>query len=393
MPAALHDVFILDFTRYQQGPFATMLLADLGAEVLKVEEREHGDLGRRWATPNEGFSDYFEAYNRNKRSLTLDLRRPEAKAIVYKLVERADVVTENFRPGVMDRLDLGYEKLRAINPRLIYAAASAFGPSGPLRERPGFDHIAQAYGGIMVEQGGGPGREPIALQGGFADQVSAMLLALGVSSALYARERDGAGQKVEVSLLGSQLIFQNRYLLNYLRTGTQPVRTTWRRSPTYTHYKTADGYVAIAAVDPKHWQPLCRAIEMPELLEDPRFQEPFARDRSAAALTEIFEGRFAQRPTHDWLDALIAHDVPCGPVQDYAALADDPQVLANGYIEEIDHPVLGRLRVPGVPIHMSGTPPVRPGPAPELGQNTEETLLDLGYTWEQIEQLREQHVI
>lgn len=393
MPAALHDVFILDFTRFQQGPFATMLLADLGAQVLKVEEREHGDLGRRWATPTEGFSDYFEAYNRNKRSLTLNLRRPEAKEIVSKLAERADVVTENFRPGVMDRLGLGYERLRAINPRLIYAAASAFGPEGPMRERPGFDHIAQAYGGIMVEQGGGPGREPVALQGGFADQVSAMLLAFAVSSALYAREREGTGQKVEVSLLGSQLIFQNRYLLNYLRTGKQPVRSSWRRSPTYTHYKTADGYVAIAAVDPKNWAPLCRAIEMPELLEDPRFQEPFERDRNAAALTAILEHRFSERSTQAWLDALIAQDVPCGPVQDYAAIAVDPQALANGYIEEIDHPVMGRLRVPGVPVHMSGTPPIRPGPAPELGQNTEETLLGLGYTWEQIEQLRTDEVI
>ncbi|HVC30410.1 MAG TPA: CoA transferase, partial [Steroidobacteraceae bacterium] len=177
------------------------------------------------------------------------------------------------------------------------------------------------------------------------------------------------------------------------RTGKQPVRTTWRRSPTYTHYKTADGYVAIAAVDPKNWEPLCQAIEMPELPEDARFQKPFARDRNAAALTAILERRFSERATRVWLDALIAHDVPCGPVQDYAAIAVDPQVLTNGYIEEIDHPVMGRLRVPGVPVHMSGTPPLRPGPAPELGQNTEETLLELGYTWEQIEHLRNDEVI
>ncbi|MGI8552614.1 MAG: CaiB/BaiF CoA transferase family protein [Dehalococcoidia bacterium] len=393
MPAALHEVFILDFTRYQQGPFATMLLSDLGARVLKVEEPEHGDLGRRWATPTEGFADYFEAYNRNKRSLTLNLRSAEAKQIVYKLVDQADVVVENFRPGVMDRLELGYERLRAVNPRLIYAAASAFGPEGPLAQRPGFDHIAQAYGGIMVEQGGGPGREPVALQGGFADQVSAMLLALAISTALYAREHEGTGQKVEVSLLGSQLIFQNRYLLNYLRTGKQPVRSTWRRSPTYTHYKTADGYVAIAAVDPKHWPLLCEAIVMPALLRDPRFEEAWERDRNAAALTEILEARFLEQSTGDWLNALIGQDVPCGPVQDYAAIAGDPQVLANHYIEEIDHPLVGPLRVPGVPIHMSGTPPIRPGPAPALGQNTEEVLLDLGYTWEAIEHLRDDRVI
>ncbi len=393
MPGALDGVFIVDFTRFQQGPFGTMLLCDLGADVLKVEEREHGDLGRRWATRNEGFSDYFESYNRNKRSITLNLRSPEGKAIVEKLVERADVVAENYRPGVMERLGLGYERLRSINPRIIYAAASAFGPEGPLATRPGFDHVAQAYGGIMVEQGGGPGREPVALQGGFADQVSAMLLALAISSALYARQRTGEGQKVEVSLLGSQLIFQNRYLLNYLRTGRQPVRTTWRRSPTYTHYRTADGYVAVAAVNPDHWQPFCRAIGRADLIVDPRFEEPFERERTAAELTDILEQHFLTRATQEWLDALIAEDVPCGPVQDYAAVAADEQVLANGYIEEIDHPALGRLRVPGVPIHMSGTPPRRPGPAPDLGQNTEEVLLDLGYTWQKIEQLRADGVI
>jgi CoA:oxalate CoA-transferase len=393
MPGALDGVFIIDFTRFQQGPFGTMLLCDLGADVLKVEEPEHGDLGRRWSTRTEGFSDYFEAYNRNKRSMTLNLRSAEGKQIAEKLIARADVVAENYRPGVMDRLGLGYERLRSINPRLIYAAASAFGPEGPLARWPGFDHIAQAYGGIMVEQGGGPGQEPVALQGGFADQVSAMLFALAIASALFARERTGAGQKVEVSLLGSQLIFQNRYLLNFLRTGRQPVRSTWRRSPTYTHYRSADGYVAIAAVDPEKWQPLCRAIGLPELIDDPRFADPFERADNAAELTEIFERHFLTRPTQAWIDALITEDVPCGPVHDYAAVAEDPQVLANRYIDEIDHPVVGRLRVPGVPIHMSGTPPRRPGPAPELGQQTEEVLLDLGYAWDEIEHLRKKGVI
>jgi crotonobetainyl-CoA:carnitine CoA-transferase CaiB-like acyl-CoA transferase len=370
-----------------------MLLCDLGANVLKIEEREHGDLGRRWATRSEGFSDYFESYNRNKRSMTLDIRSVRGKEIVEKLVARADVVTENFRPGVMERLGLGYDQLRAINPRIVYAAASAFGPKGPLAKRPGFDHIAQAYGGIMVEQGGGPGREPVALQGGFADQVSAMLFALAISSALYAREQLGVGQKVEVSLLGSQLIFQNRYLLNYLRTGKQPVRSTWRRSPTYTHYKTADGYVAVAAVDPNSWQPFCRAIGRADLIVDPRFEEPFERERNGAELTALLEEHFLNRPTQAWLDCLIAEDVACGPVQDYAAVAADPQVLANQYIDEIDHPILGQLKVPGVPIHMSGTPPRRPGAAPELGQNTEEVLLDLGFSWEEIETLHTDKVI
>ncbi len=389
----LGGVRVLDFTRYQQGPYATSLLADLGADVLKIEPRNDGELGRQMERDAEGFSAYFETYNRGKRSITLDLRRPEAREIVQRLVPRMDVLAENFRPGVMDRLGCGYEALHALNPRLIYAAASAFGPRGPERERPGYDHIAQAVSGLMVEQAGGLGHEPPqpALPGA-ADEISAMLFALGIVSALYVREATGEGQKVEVSLFGSMLAFQGRQLMRYLRTGKQG-RARWRRSPTYSHYRCADGWLAIAAVDPKMWPRLCRALDRPDLEHDGRFAGPWDRDRNAAELEAVLEAIFAERDVAAWLARLIAEDVPCGPVNDYRAVEASEQALANGYLTTVEHPNLGTLRTAGIPIQLSGTPPPPLRPAPELGMDTETVLLDLGYDWPQIEALRRAEVI
>ncbi|MFN8559317.1 MAG: CoA transferase [Dehalococcoidia bacterium] len=392
MGGPLTGIRALDFTRYQQGPFATALLADLGADVLKVEPRIDGELGRQSEMDQSGFSAYFESYNRGKRSMTLDIRRPEGKRIVEQIVPRVDVLVENFRPGVMDRYGLGYEALRLLNPRLVYAAASAFGPEGPLAARPGYDHIAQAVSGLMIEQAGGPGNDPVPALPGAADQISAMLFALGITSALLARERTGMGQKVQVSLLGSMLAFQGRQITRYMYTGKQG-RTRWRRSPTYSHYRTRDGWVAIAATDPKMWPHLCRALDRPDMADDPRFAGPWDRHAHADELETELEAIFSARTVDEWMDRLVAHDVPSGPVTDYRTVAEDPQVLANGYLATVQHPNLGPIRVAGIPIHLSGTPAGPVGHAPELGRHTEETLLDLGYTWEQIVALKEAEVI
>lgn len=394
MPGPLEGVRVLDMTRYQQGPYATALLADLGADVLKVEPRIDGEIGRQTERDASGFSPYFEAYNRGKRSITLDPRGPEGREVVLRLLDGRDVLTENFRPGVMERLGLGYTELHARFPRLVYGSASAFGPAGPWRERPGYDHIAQAVSGLMVEQALGPdsGLDPQAALPGMADEIGAMLFALGVVSALHARDRTGEGQHVEVSLLGALLSVQGRQIMRYLRTGQQG-RTRMRRSPVYSHYRCAGGWLAIAAVDPKMWPGLCRALDMPEMLDDPRFAGPWERDRHAADLEAILEERFADRPADAWLARLVAEDVPCGPVNDYRAVADLDQAWANGYLAAIDHPNLGRLGVAGVPIHLSGTPPGPVRPAPELGQHTEEALLAAGYTWEGIERLKEGDIV
>lgn len=396
MGGALAGIRVLDFTRYQQGPYATSLLADMGAEVIKVEPRVDGEWGRQTERDEAGFSAYFEAYNRGKESITLDIRRPEGRQVVERLVPRVDVLVENFRPGYMEKVGLGYESLRTFNPRLIYAAASAFGPEGPLARRPGYDHIAQAVSGLMVEQGGGPGHDPQPALPGAADQVSAMLFAFGIASALVARERTGEGQKVQVSLLGSMMALQGRQITRFLRTGKQG-RARFRRSPVYSHYRVADGWVAIAAQDPKKWTPLCRALDRPDLARDPRFAGPWERHHNAEVLETELEAIFITRPAAEWLERLTAEDVPCGPVNDYQALVAGTdltaQLEANGYLTTVEHPNLGQLRTPGIAIQMSGTPPDPVRHAPELGQQTENVLLELGYTWEEMERLRRDEVI
>jgi CoA:oxalate CoA-transferase len=392
MGGPLAGVRVLDFTRYQQGPYATSLMADMGAEVIKVEERGDGEMGRQMEGLPNGFSPYFESYNRGKRSITLDLRSPAGQEVVERLLTGMDVLVENFRPGVMDRLGLGYDAVHERFPRLVYGSASAFGPQGPRAGRPGYDHIAQAVSGLMIEQAVTADRDPQPALPGMADQVSAMLFAFGIASALLSRERTGEGQHVQVSLLGSMVALQGRQLTRFLYSGQQG-RKRLRRSPTYSHYRAADGWVAIAAVDPKMWPGLCRALDLPDLEHDERFAGPWERDRYAEDLEALLEAQFAERPVAEWLDRLVANDVPCGPVNDYRAVSDDEQVLANGYLTTVDHPNLGPIRTAGLPIHLSGTPaePVRP--APELGQHTEEILLAAGYTWAEIERLRVDEVI
>lgn len=389
----LDGIRVLDFTRYQQGPFATVMLADMGAEVIKVEERTQGDLGRALGRAADGFCAYFEAHDRNKKSITIDVRRPEGKEIALKLVERVDVVAHNFRPGVMDRLGLGYEALQAVNPRLIYASASGFGLDGPLAARPSYDVIGQAMGGIMVTQGGGPGREPRMVVPGVADQVGAMCFAYGIAMALLARERFGIGQQVDASLYGSQIALQATNITAALRTGVHgPSRP--QGSPTFKPYGCADGkWLAVGVLDPAVYPRLCAAVGCPELATDERFAAPFARWSNADALEAEFTRAFLSAPRDHWLERLIAHDVPCSPVQDYLDVGNDPQALANGYVTTVEHPYLGTLRVPGSPVRLSETPPSIRASAPELGQHTEEILLDLGYTWEAIEKLKTAEVI
>jgi len=392
MSGPLDGIRVLDFTRQQQGPYATALMADMGADVLKVEPRIDGEHGRQSERDKFGFSAYFESYNRGKRSMTLDLKRLEAKQIVEQLVPSVDVLTENFRPGVMDRLGLGYEAVRRLNPRLVYGSASAFGPEGPDSRRTGYDHVAQAVTGLMIEQGGGPGNDPVPGLPGLADQVSATLFAFSIASALIARQTTGQGQHVQVSLLGSTIALQGRQIMRFMRTGKQG-RVRWRRSPVYSHYRASDGWVAIAAIEERMWLDLCRALDHPELETDPRFAGPWDRYHNADELESALEAIFPERTVAEWTERLTAQDVPNGPVNDYRQVVDDPQVLANGYVVDVDYPSLGTIRTTGIPIHMSGTVPGPVRPAPELGRHTEEVLLDLGYPWEQIGKLREDEVI
>ncbi len=383
---ALAGLRILDFTRYQQGPYATVLLSDMGAEVVKVEE-PGGEPGRANGRMPDGFSAYFEAHDRGKRSITLDLRMQEARDAVKRLVPHFDVVVENFRPGTMERWGLGYDDLRALRPDIIVASGSSWGRLGPWANRPGFDHVGQALSGVMVEQGGGPGHEPHALIGGFADQIGAMLLAYGISCAIVAREREGIGQHVDVSLIGAMTAVQSMPITRFLRTGEQRGFED-RRAATYTHYECADGrYVAIAANTQAFWERMCDALERPDWREDARFVGPFERDRNKNALVAEMDAQFRTQPSTYWTERLGAADVPNAPVLDYAGLAEHPQYWENGYLQEIDTPNLGRMRVPGPAVRMSATPTRVQGGGPELGEHTEAVLLESGFTWAEIDAL------
>ncbi len=387
-PPAFEGVRVLDFTRHQQGPFATLLLADMGAEVIKVEP-PGGESGRSNGLKPDGFSSYFEGHNRGKKSLTLDMRKPEAVEIVHRLTPTVDVVVENFRPGVMHDIGIGYEDLKQIRPDIIYASASAWGPKGPWSDRGGYDHVAQALSGVMYEQGTGPGGEPHALIGGFADQIGAMLLAYGVASALYVRQRDGIGQLIDGSLIGAMVAMQSKQIVGFLRTGEQSGFQT-RRAATYTNYECQDGkHMAIAANSQKFWLDLCKALDTPQLADDERFAEPFGRAKNKDALVEELAAIFLSRPRDEWVQPLESNAVPHAPVLDYAGMSEHPQYWANGYLQEIESETLGTMRVPGPPLHMSETPPRITGAGPVLGVHNEELLLEIGYTWEEIGKLSE----
>ncbi len=391
-PSALAGIRILDFTRYQQGPFATVLLSDMGAEVIKIEE-PGGEPGRAIGRGEDGFSAYFEAHDRGKKSLTLDLHHESAVEAVRRLVPTCDVVVENFRPGTMERWGLGYDELKALREDIILASGSSWGREGPWGDRPGYDHVGQALSGVMVEQGGGPDAVPHALIGGFADQIGAMLLAFGVSSALVARAQFGIGQHVDVSLIGAMTSLQAMPLTRYLRTGRQ-LGFEERRAATYTHYECRDGrYIAIAANTQRFWERMCEALERPDLAEDPRFAGPFGRAEHKVELVEALEEAFRARTADAWAERLTSADVPNAPVLGYAEVAEHAQYWANGYIQEIETPNLGRMNVPGPPVRMSATPPRIQGGGTELGRHTEELLLEVGYSWDEIVAMKDEGAI
>ena len=321
MASAFSGVRILDFTQNQQGPSCTVLLADMGAEVIKVEP-PGGEPGRSSGLGPDGYSAYFEAHNRGKKSIVLNMRTEEAKEIVRRLIPTVDVVVENFRPGVIERWGLGYEELAKIRPDIILASASAWGRNGPWANRPGYDHVAQALSGIMVEQGGGPGEEPHALFGGFADQVGGLTLAFGIASALFVRAMTGEGQHVDGSLIGGLTSMQAMPLGRYLRTGRQP-GFEFRRAATYTHYKCADGvYMAIAANKQDMWERMCDAAA-PHLKDHPKYADPFARAENKMELVRVLEELFATKTSQEWADLLFEADVPHAPVMDYAAVGSE----------------------------------------------------------------------
>ena len=389
----LENTRILDFTRYQQGPFATMMLADLGAEVIKVEEPGSGDFSRRmWREP-DGFSAFWEGLNRGKRSIEIDLRSERARDLVLQMADGCDVVVENFRVGVMEGWGLGYDVLRQRNPRIIYGQATGWGSNGPMAGLQSFDQVAQAFSGFAQHAGGGPGARPEVPFFGLADQVSAINLALGIMTALYVRERTGVGQRIEVSLLGSQMALQGPEILHLLHAGEEHVRE-FRASATIGHYECGDGrWLMIVVLDQKFWSRLTSALHLEEITEDPRFSRGFPRYVNRRDLETILERAFASQPSQYWLERLEARGVPASVVLDYGELVEHEQPWANGYLAYQDHPRFGRQRVVGLPISLSETPARVSDPAPDPGQHTDAVLRGFGFSDEAIAELRSEGVI
>ena len=392
MTKPLDGIRVLDFTRYQQGPFATVILGDFGADVVKVEE-PNGDFGRRmWREP-DGFTAFFESLDRGKRSVCIDLRTPEGRDLALELGEQADVIVENFRPGTMDRWGLSYEAFRERNPRVIYAQATGWGTKGPLANYPSFDQIAQAFSGFAQHSGGGPGSRPEIPYPGIADQSGGMDLALGIMTALFVRVRTGIGQKVEVSLLGTQLALQAPEILHYLHFGKERKRE-FRAAPTVGHYECSDGkWVMIVGIDQKFWPRTARALGLDHLIDDERFARGYPRFLNRHELEGLMAAAFASNTSAHWLERLRAEDVPASVVNDYEAMANDPQPSANGYLTDIEHPKFGRQRIVGLHIELSETPGEPGAPAPDLGEHTNEVLAALGFSDDELEGLRTRGVI
>ncbi len=387
----LSGVRVLDFTVFQQGPQASVAFADMGADVIKVEAPGFGDLGRAvGSTGEERFSPYFLAHNRGKRSITLDLKNEEAVRLALQIGERCDVVVHNFRPGVMERLGLGYEDFRNVNPRIIYGHASGYGAKGPRATHPAFDLAAQAQGGLLSTTGE-PDGYPLPAGAAVADYAGAINLALAVVAALYARERTGCGQKIDTSLLGGQVHMQAweiQYYITHRRMGRAGrghhyLPTIWRV------FKTVDSYCVVGGLPENRWPAFCQALGLPEIEHDPRFERYFDRLANLDQLYALLDKAFAKKTTEEWMTLLEAADCICAPVATYEDLVEDPQLRANEYMVEVDHPTQGRIPVVGAPWRFSETPARIAPAAPELGQHTEDVLLEFGYSWEQIGELRE----
>lgn len=399
MSGPLEGIVVIDFSWWIQGPMAAAMLGDLGAEVIKVEPPDGGDPFRGWTFPGVASerSTAFEAFNRNKRSMVVNLQTQGGIEIMHKLVERADVFFTNMRSKVLARLGLDYDSLSAVNPRLVYAQGSGWGPEGPDVEKGAFDNLAAARTGFMYTTGepqfGMPQRPTTTI----LDAAGAAFLALGTTAALQSRQRSGRGQKVETSLLGSAITLATLVDSIALRHGIvhqKPPRTR-EYSPFYNFYRCGDGewfYLSMPQYG-KQWREFWEAVGQERLAASPPYASPTELAKHSEELISILDMLFETKPRAHWLRVFEERGILCEPICTIGDLENDPQVTANRYVTEFDHPVYGLEKVIGIPYHFSSTPGSLRRPSPEYGQHTEEVLLELGYDWEQIASLKAGAVI
>jgi CoA:oxalate CoA-transferase len=396
--ALLSGIRVLDLTNVLAGPFATLHLALLGAEVVKIENPKDGDLARKLGIVPElndqlmGTS--FLAQNANKKSVTLNTKAPEGKEIFQKLVATADILVENFRPGVMERLGLGYETLREINPRLIYCAISGFGQTGPDALKPAYDQIIQGLSGVMAINGD-ERLNPLRCGFPVCDTVGGLNAAFAIMAALYHRERTGEGQFIDVAMLDSIMPLMGWVAANLLIGGKQPVlmgNDNFTAAPSGT-FKTKDGYINIAANKQEQWEALCDVLEVPQLKTDPRFQKRDVRKRNRKELTPLVEEVLTTRSTADWVELLNARGVPSGAILSLAEALKQPQVMRRGTLQDVEEDGLGRLRLFGLTALFEKSPGGITAPPPRLSADTESVLGELGISGEAVAALRAKGVV
>ena len=397
MPQALEDIKVLDLSRVLAMPYCSMMLGDLGAEIIRVERPGVGDETRHWGPPWAGDqSAYYLCTNRNKKSITVDLKKKEGQAIIHRLAQRSDVLLENFLPGSLAEMNLGYENIKAINPKIIYASVTGYGQDGPYRDLPGFDFIIQAQGGLMsiIGEADGP---PMKVGVAIVDITAGLFACSAILAALHYREKTGTGQRIDIALLDSQVAWLANQASNYLISGKVPWRSG-NAHPNIVPYETfqaQDGiYIALGVGNDNQWRKFCKLAQLEYLMDDPRYATNPQRVANRKELVSFLQKIFLGKNSEEWLKLLAAAEIPCGPINTIDRVFADPQILARQMVVEMEHPVTGKYKVVGSPMKLSQTPVQYQIPPPLLGEHTEELLREvLGYDQVRIDRLKKEKVI
>ncbi len=392
----LSGVRVLDLSRVLAGPYCSMMLGDLGADVIKVERPGVGDETREWGPPEAGGeAAYYLCVNRNKRSITIDLKQPEGQEIVKKLAERSDILLENYKVGTLQRFGLGYNDIKKINPGIIYCSITGFGQYGPYKDRPGYDFIIQGMGGIMSITGE-PDGPPMKVGVAIVDITAGLFACSAILAALYNREKTGKGQYIDIALLDSVVAWLANVGSNYLVSGEIPKRygNAHPNIVPYEPFKTKDGtYIALGVGNDRQWQEFCKIAGLEDIADDPRFATNPQRVIHREELIPIIAKKMLERTSEEWLSELEKHKIPCGPINTLDKVFSDPQVKAREMVVEVPHPTAGSVKLVASPMKLSDTPCRVDRHPPLLGEHTEEVLHELGYLDDDIRALREKGVI